>query len=308
MNHEHSHEESHHHTHAIPHAHHHAGKNLKTAFFLNLGFTVVEFVGGLLTNSVAILSDAIHDLGDSFTLAFAWYMERISHRKRNERLTFGYKRFSLLGALVSSLVLLLGSFFILMEAVPRIFHPEEVDPQGMLLLALLGVAVNGIAVLRLKGGHKLNERAVMLHLLEDVLGWVAVLAVSITLLFVDLPILDPILSVAITIFVLSKIYPNLKASLKIFLQYTPDDIDVQYLKEELEKEDKVDEVHDLHLWSIDGVYTIFSAHVVVKENMSLQESEALKSELKESLHRLGVEHATLELEAEGSSCNSCDSP
>jgi len=303
--HDHNHGHDKGHGHGFPHVHHQGTASLKTAFFLNLFFTIVEIAGGLLTNSVAILSDAIHDLGDSFTLLFAWYMERISIRKSTDQLTFGYKRFSLLGALVSSLVLLLGSIYILSEAIPRLFHPEAVHPEGMALLAIAGVVINGIAVIRLKGGSKLNERSVMLHLLEDVLGWIAVLIVGLILLFFDLPILDPLLSIVITVFVLSRIYPNMKSALKIFLQYIPEDMDIQIIKTRLNSHPGVSDVHDIHLWSIDGVYTIFSAHVVLRRDGFLSTGETIKRELKEILLELGIEHATLELEAPGSHCVEC---
>jgi cobalt-zinc-cadmium efflux system protein len=301
-----NHDHNHSHSSNPLHVHHHGTAGLKTAFFLNIFFTIVEIVGGLLTNSVAILSDAIHDLGDSFTLLFAWYMERISTKKSTPQLTFGYKRFSLLGALASSLVLLLGSIYILSEAIPRLFHPETVHPEGMTLLAITGVVINGLAVLRLKGGAKLNQRSVMLHLLEDVLGWIAVLIVSLILLFFDLPILDPLLSIVITVFVLSRIYPNMKSALKIFLQYIPEDMDIQVIKTRINSHPKVSDVHDIHLWSIDGVYTIFSAHVALLEDASLSAVETLKRELKEILLELGIEHATLEMEAPGSPCVECD--
>ena len=288
------------------HHDHDDSKNISTAFFLNLVFTVIEIAGGLLTNSVAILSDAIHDLGDSITLGISWGMEKVSKRKGTPRLTFGYRRYSLLGALISSLVLLLGSAYILIRAVGRIRDPEAVNTTGMLIIAVVGVLINGAAVLRLRGGHKLNQRVVMLHLLEDVLGWIAVLLVSIVLQFYDLPILDPILSICITVFVLFKIYPNIKQTLKIFLQYSPDDIDVQTLKKALRGLDKVTDVHDVHLWSIDGSYNIFSCHLKIDRDLTLSQIERVKNIAKEMLHNFGIEHATLEFEFAGTECVQCE--
>ena len=292
---------------AHEHDHHHdSSKNISVAFFLNLGFTVIEIVGGLFTNSVAILSDAVHDLGDTFTLGVSWWFEKISRKGSTEKLTFGYKRYSLLGALFSSLVLLMGSVFILTRAIPRIIHPEEVHSTGMLVIACVGVAVNGLAVLRLRGGHKLNERVVMLHLLEDVLGWIAVLVVSIILKFYSIPILDPILSICITGFVLFKIYPNIRNTLRIFLQYSPDDIDIAGIRNVIVKLEKIDDIHDVHLWSIDGTYNIFSCHVVLTDDLSLSEMEEIKKEVKGMLHEYGIEHATLEFEHPSETCLSCE--
>jgi cobalt-zinc-cadmium efflux system protein len=290
------------------HAHTHASisSNLRTAFILNLLFTVVEIVGGLLTNSIAILSDAVHDFGDSVTIVVSWRLEKLSEKGRTDRLTFGYKRYSLLGALVSAVVLLFGSVFILSRAIPRLFSPEQVEPRGMLAIAILGVIINTIAVLRLKGRRKLNERVIFLHLLEDVLGWVGILVISIILLFVNAPILDPILSIVITVYILSKLFPILKSSLRIFLQYAPEGIDGLEIKNALLEIRLVEDVHDVHLWSLDGSYTVFSAHVTVSENLQVTDLEELKKRIKNALRGLGVQHSTIEFEPSGELCEHCD--
>jgi len=162
------------------HIHHihrrlHEEGNISKAFFLNLSFTVVEIIGGLFTNSLAILSDALHDFGDSISLGLAWYFQRLSKKDRDQNFSYGYGRFSLLGALVNSVILTVGSVFILYKAIPGVLAPEEADSLGMIWLALLGVVVNTLAVATLKKGQSLNEKVVRLHLLEDVFGWVAVL-------------------------------------------------------------------------------------------------------------------------------------
>lgn len=306
----HEHDHRHGHTHAM-HVHTPQGpgdavRSLRSAFFLNITFTVIEIVGGVFTNSVAILSDAVHDLGDTLALGLAWRLERLSERGASERLTFGYRRFSVLGALTSALVLIGGSVFILSEAIPRLLEPQEVSGPGMLVIAIVGVVVNGLAVLRLRGGSRLNQRVVFLHLIEDVLGWAAVLVGSIVLIVLDLPILDPILSIAITVFVLAKIVPNLRSALRIFLQYTPEDLDVQQITSELSGEDEVTGIHDVHLWSLDGAYTIFSAHVVVDTLVGWPQIEDLKARLRERAHELGISHATFEFEPSDRVCDECD--
>ncbi|MEQ9231618.1 MAG: cation diffusion facilitator family transporter, partial [Cyclobacteriaceae bacterium] len=140
--------------------HHHPTKNIRVAFFLNLGFALIELVGGLLTNSVAILSDALHDLGDSLTLGASWYFAKLSTKERDKEFSYGYKRFSVLGALISSVVLLIGSIFIIVETIPRLLNPVQPDTGGMIILGIIGVVVNGIAALKLSHGHSLNEQAV----------------------------------------------------------------------------------------------------------------------------------------------------
>jgi len=292
------------------HAHdHHAGdsvSSIRAAFFLNLTFTVIEIVGGLFTNSVAILSDAVHDLGDSIALALSWRFESLADRGADHRLTFGYRRYSVLGALVSAVILIAGSTYILMEAIPRILNPEPVSEVGMFAIAIVGVGVNLLAVLRLRGGSKLNQRVVFLHLIEDVLGWIAVLLASIVMMFVEVPILDPILSIAITVFVLAKIVPNLRSTLRVFLQYAPDDVDVRQIADRLRGVDSVADVHDLHVWSLDGNYTVFSGHVVVDKQADWREIEALKAQLRSETEKLGINHSTFEFEPSDSVCDECD--
>ncbi|HEY1114932.1 MAG TPA: cation diffusion facilitator family transporter, partial [Chitinophagaceae bacterium] len=219
--HKHSHQDrapTHHHGHSHAHSHAHATGNIAVAFFLNTAFALIELVGGLLTNSVAILSDALHDFGDSLSLGTAWYFQKKSKKTRTEHYTYGYRRFSLVGAFVNAMVLIVGSIFIIREAVERLFRPEPADARGMLLLALLGIVVNGVAMLQLRKGGSINERVVSLHFLEDVLGWVAVLVGAVVMLFADLPVIDPVLSLAIASFVLFNVYRNIKPAFKIILQ------------------------------------------------------------------------------------------
>jgi len=287
----------------IHHTHHNESEeNIRTAFFLNLCFTIIEFVGGFLTNSMAILSDAVHDLGDSFSVGLSWYFQRMSKKGRDEEYTYGYKRFSLLGAIINSLILVVGSVVILFNAVPRLFHPEQPDSGGMLILAVLGVTINGAAVLRLKRGHSLNERVISLHLLEDVLGWAAILIGALVMHFVDVPVLDPILSIAITLYVLFHVYSNIKESLHIILQGAPIDIKIDEIKKEILSLDDVDSVHDLHIWSADGEYNVMTVHVVLKRVLSMNELQRLKNKIREKMQAMKVQHSTIEFEMPGENC------
>ena len=194
--------EHHHHG----HHHHHDTENISTAFFLNLAFTIIEIIGGLMTNSVSIMSDALHDLGDSLSLGLAWYFQKVAKKGRDKTFSYGYKRFSVLGAMINAIVLVIGSVFILQESIPRLWQPETPNAQGMFWLAILGILVNGAAVLKLKKGTSLNEKVISLHLLEDVLGWAAVLIGSVLMYFFDLPIIDPLLSIGIAFFILTNVF------------------------------------------------------------------------------------------------------
>lgn len=281
----------------MPHQHHHtAVKNIKLAFFLNLGFTLIEIVGGIWTNSTAILADAVHDLGDSIALAQAWYFESIANKKGTAKYTYGYRRFTLLGAFISALLLLLSSFYVLSEAIPRIIQPQHSNAQGMAILAILGIAVNGFAMLRLSTGTGANSRVITLHLLEDVLGWIAVLAVAIILLFKDIPVLDPILAILITLYILVNVIRQLKSIVPVFLQAAPLEADVKGIEEQISQIDRVDSVHHLHLWSLDDEQIVLSVHVVTDRVLQHQEHIALKRDFKRVIEAHRIYHSTLEIE------------
>lgn len=290
----------------MPHHHHHhsgnAVKNIKLVFFLNLIFTIIEFIGGFLTNSVAIMSDALHDLGDSISLGLAWFLQKFSNKKSNSVFTYGYKRFSLLGAFINGLILFLGSLYIITEAVPRIFNPEETNAQGMIMLAIFGMAVNGFAAYKMSGGKSMNERVLSWHLLEDVLGWAAVLIVAIVMLFTDIAILDPVLSILITIYILYGVTKNLKETVLLFLQAAPKNIHIDEINNLLKRNDDVINVHDTHIWSLDGENNILSAHIIVANEISKDKIEKLKTVLKEVLKDAGISHSTLEIEYEDEEC------
>ena len=277
-------------------------KNISYAFFLNLGFTIIEIIGGLLTNSVAILSDAIHDFGDSISLGLAWYLQKVSKKQSDNKYSYGYRRFSLLGAIINSVILLVGSFLILSETIPRIIHPQEPNVQGMFILAILGIAVNGAAVIRLRKGSSLNEKVVSLHLWEDVLGWVAILIGSVIMYFFDVPVIDPILSVLISIYILIHVFRNINTSMRIILQGTPVEIDIEDIKKELLSFAEVSEIHDLHLWSIDGNYHVVTTHVVIKEALPMEQLAILKTRIRLKLEELNIQHATIEFETKEEIC------
>jgi cobalt-zinc-cadmium efflux system protein len=285
------------------HSHHdHATQNIVVAFVLNLCFAVIELVGGILTNSVAILSDALHDFGDSISLGVAWYLQRLSNKGGDKYYSYGYKRFSLLGAIFISVVLLVGSIFVIQAAIGRLIHPEAANAKGMFLLAILGIVVNGAAILKLKKGKSLNERAVLLHFMEDVLGWIAVLIVSVVMMFVNISILDPLLSLGITAWVLTNVYKNLKSTFKILMQKIPQEVDEPKLEADIKKLDKVQALHDIHLWTLDGEKHIITLHVVTKKEITVTELSQLKSLIRDICKQFGIYHATIEFETEEEQC------
>ncbi len=277
-------------------------RHISLAFFLNLAFTIIEIIGGFLTNSIAIISDALHDLGDTISLAVAWYLQKISNRGRDKYYTYGYKRYSLLGAIFISVMLIVGAVFIIKESAERLSAPDEVNAQGMMYLAILGIVINGIAVLRLRKGTSLNEKAVFLHMLEDVLGWIAVLIVSIIMIFINAPILDPLLSLGITFWVLFNVYKNLKKTFRILLQEVPDKMNIERVEKELRKIEGIKSIHDLHIWSLDGENNIITMHAVIDDKSTDEDQQMLKRAIRDICDRLNLQHATIEFETEGEEC------
>lgn len=287
------------------HDHHHHGKsnNLKLAFFLNAAFTVFEIIGGFYVNSVAIISDAVHDLGDTLSLGSSWYLQNKSRKGRNYKFSFGYKRFSLLGALINSLVLLGGSVYVITEAISRLVEPEYSDAGGMLIFAIVGVAVNGFAAWKLSKGTSMNEKVVSWHLIEDVLGWVAVLIVAIVLHFYNTPYLDPALSLLITLYILYNVFKRLKETLFIFLQGVPSEINLEEIEHKLMALPHIASLHHTHLWSLEGTDHVFTTHIKLMNITRFEQLLDVKRSVKDILQEYKFDHYTIETELDEESCD-----
>ncbi len=279
-----------------------SSSNIAWAFFLNLGFSAVEFVGGYLTNSTAIMADAVHDLGDSLSIGLAWILQGLGRRQSDNTFTYGYQRFSLFGALINSAILIAGSIWVLSQTIPRLFDPVMPLAPGMVGLAILGVAVNGYAALRLSKGKSLNERALNWHMLEDVLGWFAVLLVAIVLLFLEWPILDPLLSIAFTSFILINVAKVLVETLRIFAQSVPDKGLAERIRQAMLEIESVDNAHDLRLWSLDGEQHVMSVHLTLHQQMNSLDQVALKTKIAKVLEPFELSHTTVELEWPQENC------
>jgi cobalt-zinc-cadmium efflux system protein len=280
------------------HHHHDSEKGLKTAFFLNLTFTILELIGGWYVNSVSIVSDAVHDLGDTISLGTAWRLDRISKRKASEKYSFGYRRFSLLGAVINAVVLILGSIYVIREAILRLLYPEPSDAQGMLYFAIFGVAVNGYAAWKVSHGKTMNERVISWHLIEDVLGWVAVLIVSIY----PSPYLDPALSLLISLYILWNVVKRLQETVYLFLQGNPTDVDKSAIETEILEIPNVESTHHTHIWSLDGEHHVFTTHVKLKPVSSVSDILAVKNQLKTIMKKHPFEHYTIETEINEEDC------
>lgn len=292
------------HSHGSPdhgHAHGNSG-NLKIAFLLNLTFTIIEVIGGLYTNSIAILSDAVHDLGDSMSLGLAWYFDRLSQRGRTPTNTYGYRRYSLLGGLITGLVLIAGLGFVLWNAVSRLFSPEEVNAPGMMVLAAVGVVFNGAAVLKVRRGSSLTEQVVSWHLLEDTLGWIAVLVGAGVMTIWDLPIIDPILSIGISLFVLWNVIRNLRKVFNVFIQRVPEAFDVEAFEQAVLTHPKVLSTHHTHSWTVDGEVHVLTTHLVMQRDATREEMIDAKARVRSLVDEHTFEHVTVDVELEGELC------
>ncbi len=278
------------------------------SFLLNFLFTIFEFVGGIITNSVALMSDSIHDLGDSISMGIAIVLERKSKKKPDYDYTYGYRRYSLIGALISSIILLVGSSIIIFEAINRLLHPESVNSELVIYFAIVGVIVNGAAALNLKKGKSMNEKVISLHLLEDVLGWVALLIAAIVMYYTEIVILDALLSLVFTLYIIYHVFKNLKKIFSVFLEATPKGMDIKTIKTELEQVEHVLEVHHIHLWSLEGNIPLITFHATLQDNLSSTKISLVQNKLNAILKKHEIKHSTIQVEFKDFNCidESCE--
>ncbi len=276
-------------------------KNILIAFILNLSFAVFEFFGGILTGSVAIVSDAVHDVGDAASIGISYFLEKKSKRKPDDKYTYGYLRYSVIGSVITTLILLVGSVVVVVNAVNKIIIPTEINYSGMILFAVFGLVVNFVAALVTHGGGSLNQKAVNLHMLEDVLGWAVVLIGAVIMKFTNIKIIDPLMSIGVAVFIFVNAFKNLKEVLDLFLEKTPQGIKVEEIKDHVLAIDGVEDVHHIHLWSMDGFSNFATMHVVTNV-----EGHEIKEKVRAELSEHGISHATLELERLGEHCHEND--
>ena len=274
-------------------------KNILIAFLLNMCFSIFELVGGIFTNSVAIISDAVHDFGDSISIGISYFLEKKSKKKPDNNYTYGYARYSILGAVITNTILVTGSALVIFNAIERILNPVEINYDGMIVFAIFGVIINFIAAYFTKEGNSLNQKAVNLHMLEDVLGWVVVLIGAIIIKFTKINMIDAILSICVAIFIIIHASKSLKQILDLFLEKIPSGINIEELKEHLSKIENVKDIHHMHVWSIDGFSNFATMHIVT----DIKDTKKLKHDIKEELKEHGISHTTIEIEDESYKCD-----
>ena len=266
-------------------------KNILIAFLLNLLFSIIEFIGGAITNSVAIISDSIHDMGDAMSIGVSYFLERKSTKSPDNKYTYGYIRYSVLGSIITTFILLGGSVLVIYNAIGRLVNPVEINYNGMIGFAVLGVSINFLAAYFTKEGDSLNQKSVNLHMLEDVLGWVVVLAGAIIMKFTDIKIIDPILSIGVAIFILINSLKTLKEVVDLFLEKTPNNIDIEEIKEHLLEIKGVIDVHHIHIRSIDGFNNYATMHIVINKD-----NKDIKNNVRKKLKHYNINHVTIEIE------------
>ena len=263
------------------------------AFFLNLSYAIVEFIAGGIFGSSAVLADSVHDLGDAIAIGISAFLESISNREEDSHYTLGYKRFSLLGAMVTAVILMTGSGMVILENMVKLFHPQPVNEEGLLWLGIIAISVNVLASLVIRKGQTKNESILSLHFLEDTLGWLAVILMAIVLRYTDWYILDPLLSLAISLFILSKAIPRFWSTLRIFLDAVPEGVDIQQVKSNLEKLDYVASINQLNLWTMDGLEKNAIVHVCLDH---VKHMEVCKESIRDLLKESGFQNVTIEVD------------
>lgn len=274
-------------------------RKILIAFLLNVFFSLFELVGGFITGSIAILSDSLHDFGDALSIGVSYFLEKKSRKKANHKYTYGYIRYSVLGSVITTIVLIVGSIFVIYESIKRLINPAPINYNGMFLIAVFGVVVNLIATYYTREGDSLNQKAVNLHMLEDVLGWIVVLIGSILMKFTNISMIDSILSILVAVFILFSAFKNMKSVLEIFLEKTPEGIDIEGLKKHLLSIKGVSNIHHVHVRTIDGFNNFATLHVIVDKY-----DKDIKSKIKEELREHNIIHSTVELELKEENCDS----
>ncbi|MDQ0219919.1 cation transporter [Peribacillus cavernae] len=298
----------HHHGHSHGHSHSHGSENKKAlfwSFLLITAFMVVEVIGGLATNSLALLSDAGHMLSDAVALGLSLFAIKLGERQASRTKTYGYRRFEIIAAAINGVTLIAISLYIFYEAYHRFFNPPEVQSTGMLLISVLGLVVNIVAAWILMKGDKdenLNVKSAFLHVLGDMLGSVGAIAAALLIMFFGWGIADPIASVVVSILVLISGWRVTRESFHVLMEGTPSQIDVQKVKASLQNIPLVKEVHDLHIWSITSELTMLSCHMAITGEGN---HDVVLLHAQSVLHNdFGIEHSTIQVELVDNGCPS----
>lgn len=283
------------------HHHHHPvnEKSLLIATFLNLVITVVEIAGGILSGSLALLSDALHNLSDTFATFIAYLATVIGKRQADQKRTFGYKRLEILAALINAVVLIVMSFFLLKEAWYRWQNPTPINSIIMLVVGMIGLLANlyAVLILRKEAGKNLNVKAAYIHLIGDSLTSVAVIIGGVLIQIYKISWIDPLITLVISVFIIRSGFVILKQSVNILMQSAPDHLDLPAIKKQVEQQPEVLNMHHMHAWMLTDQEVHLEAHVELKSDLKLSQVKRVQHELERYLKgEIGIGHITLQFE------------
>ena len=279
-----------------------APENIKIAFFLNLVFSIIEVIGGILTNSISIISDSLHNLGDSITIGINYVFDKKSKKLPNDEYSYGYMRYTLVGSLIASFILLVGSVIIIYNVVPRLLNPESINYDAMIIFGIFGLLINVYASIKVSRSKE-KDKKVSTHLIEDSVIWLFILCGSIIIKTTNYIIVDPILSLLIACYILYQVSRYMKGIYNIFMEKVPSNIKIDKIKKDIESIDNIDEVHHIHVWSMDGVKNYITVHVHLDKDLSNEEIAKVKENVRSKLNEDGIHHTTIEIEYFNEKCN-----
>jgi len=285
--------------HEVDHPHREvSGKNLGLVILLNVGITLAECIGGIISGSMALLSDAVHNFSDVISLIISYFAFKLTKIKATERKTFGFKRSEILAAFINSSTLIIISVVIIIEAIRRLMNPAPISPNLMILLAIASIIVNGLSAffIRKDSHDNLNMRSAYLHLLGDMLTSVAVLAGGIAIKYLNWTWTDSVFSLTIAVYLLWLSWKIFRSSLRIIMQFTPEQIDISKIVREIEKVPGVKNIHHVHVWQINDHDLMFEAHTDMSEDIAMTGFEKILEEIKSILHQNGIYHLTIQPE------------
>ncbi len=285
-----------------PHSPKHAHNRIGVALLLNFSFACLELIGGIVIGSSALVANSLHDFGDSASIVIAYVLEKLSKREADQRFSYGYRRLSLLSAIIMGVILIVGAVFMITHAAEKIFSPPEFNSDVLLYFAIAGIAINAFGARALHKGHSANEKIISWHFIEDLLAWSATLIAALCIKFLGWYVLDPILSIAISIFVLYRVISLSWNDLKVFLQGVPTSLQQEKILHILKHVPDIHHIHNLHIWSMDGEHHVVTMHVALKGNPTLQELEKVKSQIQTILSKIATIHLTVEFEAADADC------
>lgn len=288
-------------SHNYDHSHYHSSngtnKKIVGVFFLNVIIAIVELIAGVVSGSTTLISNFLHDFGDSVVMLLTYFFEKKSLKQRDDIYTYGYRRFSVLGAFINLFVLFVGSILIINFAVHTLFIEKIINEKIVIFISIVGLIVNLIAYIMFKNKKGITEEKIALNFKIDIISLLIILIANIVIWITKIYMIDSLLSIVFGIWILKEVFTNFKEIFYILMQAKPDDVDIEKVMDYLLSIDIIEDIHDLHIWSLDGEDYILSMHLVVSDSTTQEETLVLKENVKIGLEKFGLNHSTIETES-----------